>query len=402
MSGPYQGLLMGSFNAPAKIWSRKPSPPRISIITNFWSGPLEMVHDNYSERLALSPEDRVHMFAAKNSQDELALSPVRGEDQKIRRRQGSRYKKQDDPLRVTRDSRVRKSGTTAPPSRTAKKLYPIVPPKRAYKSPYTQASLPVTYKSPYTQASPPVTYKSPYTQAGLPVTYKSPYTQAGLPVTYKSPYTQASPPVTYKSPYSQAGPPVTYKSPYSQAGPPVTYKSPYTQAPPPATQTSPPPPIPLPAKKNEPASAQERATKLKARFHRRSERARRGRSLSSSSSSSSTSEIIEVPPSTGSKTATTVPPLQVKQKNDDEKWRETSTAKASKMEEQADQLREKARIARQALELMQDCGDSSEQLSSGGEDGAATRSKPKNQNQTAPAQPVRRSQRARHPVNYAE
>ncbi|EKD13066.1 hypothetical protein MBM_08828 [Drepanopeziza brunnea f. sp. 'multigermtubi' MB_m1] len=298
MSGPYQGLLMGSFNAPAKIWSRKPSPPRISIITNFWSGPLEMVHDNYSERLALSPEDRVHMFAAKNSQDELALSPVRGEDQKIRRRQGSRYKKQDDPLRVTRDSRVRKSGTTAPPSRTAKKLYPI--------------------------------------------------------------------------------------------------------APPPATQTSPPPPIPLPAKKNEPASAQERATKLKARFHRRSERARRGRSLSSSSSSSSTSEIIEVPPSTGSKTATTVPPLQVKQKNDDEKWRETSTAKASKMEEQADQLREKARIARQALELMQDCGDSSEQLSSGGEDGAATRSKPKNQNQTAPAQPVRRSQRARHPVNYAE
>ncbi|KAI9050046.1 hypothetical protein LZ554_006191 [Drepanopeziza brunnea f. sp. 'monogermtubi'] len=331
MSGPYQRLLMAGLRAPAKIWSRKPSPPRISIITNFWSGPLEMVHDNYSERLALSPEERVHMFAAKNSQDELALSPVRGEDRKgRRRRQGSRYKKQDDPLRVTRASRVRKSGTTAPaPSRTTtKKPYPIVPPpKRAYKSPYTQASLnPVTYISPYTQAPPP--------------------------------------------------------------------------PPPPAPQTSPSPPIPLPAKKNEPAAAQERATKLKARFHRRSERARQGRSLSSSSSSSPSSEIIEVPPSTGSKTATTVPPLQVKQKNDHEKWTEISTAKASKMEEQADQLREKARIILQALEIMQDCGNSSEQLSSHGEVGAATRSKPKNQ--TAPVQPVRRSQRARKSVNYAE
>ncbi|KAI6712203.1 hypothetical protein JHW43_005247 [Diplocarpon mali] len=137
MAGPYQQVPQMSFQAPAATMigpEPRRTTPQVSIITNIWCGPLKSEHDHYPERLALSPEDRVQMFVGKYSCDDLALSPVRAEEGsendgafRIRRRQ--RASKKQDPIRVTRGSRVSKSTRVAD-------LNPLelpLPPKRLYK-----------------------------------------------------------------------------------------------------------------------------------------------------------------------------------------------------------------------------------------------------------------------------
>lgn len=140
MNSPYWALR-ANFRASGEKLSLEPAPSIISmsIVTDLRCDPFESVHDSYSERLALSPKDRLRMFAAKNSQDELALSPsfekrpslIPEEDEgcpptsldsvlrietrtyelnRARRRQRSPSKKQE-PLRVPRNSRVRKCST---------------------------------------------------------------------------------------------------------------------------------------------------------------------------------------------------------------------------------------------------------------------------------------------------
>lgn len=128
--------------APVAMMTSMSLPLRIK--TNFWMPAFQTraIHDNYSERLALSPKERPTMFAGTHYSDAMALSPIIGRPLLSRdeesnngaalpprkvynRRNGQPFKKSAEELHALRVKRWHKAQNTinvvvTPPKQTAR------------------------------------------------------------------------------------------------------------------------------------------------------------------------------------------------------------------------------------------------------------------------------------------